>query len=136
MKNITAIVLAAGRGTRMNSDTPKVLHEVLGKPIILYVLEALKKAGVKDIVVVAGYKSDLTRTILWWVGVVFTAGLSTLLAYWRPDWELRVRCVQSSLQDCEKILITRDDEHQYVEDVKQEQVCGLSLDVRLFRGLF
>ena len=30
------------------------------------------------VVKIAGYKSDLTRTILWWVGVVFTAGLSTL----------------------------------------------------------
>ncbi len=64
MSNITAIVLAAGRGTRMKSDTPKVLHEVLGKPIILYVLEALKKAGVKDIIVVAGYKSDLLKNVI------------------------------------------------------------------------
>ena len=64
MKNVTAVVLAAGRGTRMKSDYPKVLHEVLGKPIILYVIEALKKAGVKDIIVVAGYRSDLLKSAI------------------------------------------------------------------------
>lgn len=61
MQNITAIVLAAGRGTRMKSDTPKVLHKVLGKPVISYILEALKRAGVKDIIVVAGYGSELLK---------------------------------------------------------------------------
>lgn len=45
----------------MKSDTPKVLHRVLGKPVISYILEALRAAGIKDIVVVAGYGSDLLK---------------------------------------------------------------------------
>ena len=61
MKNIVAIILAAGRGTRMKSDTPKVLHDLLGRPIISYVLKALNDAGVGQIVTVAGYGSDLLR---------------------------------------------------------------------------
>jgi bifunctional UDP-N-acetylglucosamine pyrophosphorylase/glucosamine-1-phosphate N-acetyltransferase len=55
MKDIAAIVLAAGRGTRMKSETPKVMHEILGKPMISYVLDSLRGAGIDDIVVVAGF---------------------------------------------------------------------------------
>jgi bifunctional UDP-N-acetylglucosamine pyrophosphorylase/glucosamine-1-phosphate N-acetyltransferase len=61
MSKITAIVLAAGRGTRMKSDVPKVLHDMLGKPVILYILDALKEAGVSDTVTVAGYGSDMLK---------------------------------------------------------------------------
>ena len=40
--NIEAIILAAGKGTRMKSDLPKVMHEVAGKPMIAWIIEALK----------------------------------------------------------------------------------------------
>jgi len=46
-------VLAAGKGTRMKSAQPKVLHELCGRPMIWHVLEALRSAGVTEIVVVA-----------------------------------------------------------------------------------
>jgi bifunctional UDP-N-acetylglucosamine pyrophosphorylase/glucosamine-1-phosphate N-acetyltransferase len=49
---VRAIVLAAGKGTRMKSATPKVLHELCGRPMLWYVLRALRGAGVDDIVVV------------------------------------------------------------------------------------
>lgn len=49
---IRAIVLAAGKGTRMKSATPKVLHELCGRPMLWYVLRALRAAGVDDLVVV------------------------------------------------------------------------------------
>ncbi len=54
MKKITAVILAAGKGTRMNSDKTKVLHEVAGKPMLSYVIEACHDAYVKDIVIIAG----------------------------------------------------------------------------------
>ncbi len=50
--NVRAIVLAAGKGTRMKSATPKVLHELCGRPMLWYVLRALRGAGVERIVVV------------------------------------------------------------------------------------
>ena len=50
--NVRAIVLAAGKGTRMKSATPKVLHELCGRPMLWYVLNALRGAGVEEIVVV------------------------------------------------------------------------------------
>jgi len=64
MKNTVAIVLAAGKGTRMKSETPKVLHKILGKPIISYVLDALKCAGITDIVTVAGHGSHLLKEVV------------------------------------------------------------------------
>jgi bifunctional UDP-N-acetylglucosamine pyrophosphorylase / glucosamine-1-phosphate N-acetyltransferase len=56
-----AIVLAAGRGTRMKSDLPKVLFPVLGRPMIHWVLDALERAGITRTVVVVGYRADLVR---------------------------------------------------------------------------
>ena len=61
LKEIVAIILAAGRGTRMKSDIPKVLHEVLGKPIIAYILDSLKDSGIKNVITVAGYGSELLK---------------------------------------------------------------------------
>jgi bifunctional UDP-N-acetylglucosamine pyrophosphorylase / glucosamine-1-phosphate N-acetyltransferase len=58
MKNIMAVILAAGRGTRMKSDTPKVMHNILGKPMISHVALSVTGAGIKDIVLVAGFGSD------------------------------------------------------------------------------
>ena len=51
---IRAIVLAAGKGTRMKSARPKVLHELCGRPMLWYVLQALRSAGVGETLVVAG----------------------------------------------------------------------------------
>lgn len=53
-----AVVLAAGRGTRMKSDLPKVLFPVLGRPMIHWVLDALQAAGVQKTIVVVGYRAD------------------------------------------------------------------------------
>ena len=50
--SVRAIVLAAGKGTRMKSDTSKVLHDVCGRPMLWYVLQALRAAGVAEIYVV------------------------------------------------------------------------------------
>jgi len=59
-----AVVLAAGKGTRMGSDLPKVLHEAAGKPLVTWVLEALAAAGVHDRIVVVGYGAELVERAL------------------------------------------------------------------------
>ena len=56
--------MAAGKGTRMESDLPKVLFPVCGRPMVEYVLDALKEAGVDRIVVIVGYRADLVREAL------------------------------------------------------------------------
>jgi len=53
-----AIILAAGQGKRMVSDRAKVLHEVCGRPMIGYVVDAARGAGAKTIIVVVGYAAD------------------------------------------------------------------------------
>jgi bifunctional UDP-N-acetylglucosamine pyrophosphorylase/glucosamine-1-phosphate N-acetyltransferase/UDP-N-acetylglucosamine pyrophosphorylase len=59
-----AIILAAGKGTRMNSDLPKVLFQVCGRPMVSFVIETLQSAGIERIIVVVGYKADLVRDAL------------------------------------------------------------------------
>jgi len=58
---VLAVVLAAGKSTRMKSALPKVLHEVCGRPMIEYVLDATRAAGVTRIVAVVGHRADLVR---------------------------------------------------------------------------
>lgn len=59
-----AIVLAAGKGTRMKSELPKVLVAACGRPIVHYVLDSLRNAGVGRITVVVGYRQELVREAL------------------------------------------------------------------------
>lgn len=68
MNKYTAIVLAAGKGTRMNegvaSPIPKVMFPMSGKPIIYYTVENIKKSGVNNIALVVGYKKELIEEYL------------------------------------------------------------------------
>ncbi|QQE11700.1 NTP transferase domain-containing protein [Planctomycetota bacterium] len=59
-----AIILAAGKGTRMGGDLPKVLHETADAPMVKWVVKACKDAGVKKCVIVVGYKSELVKEAL------------------------------------------------------------------------
>ncbi len=65
MKNIKAIILAAGEGTRMKSKKSKVLHEIFNKPMIDYVLDAAEGSGVSEICMVVGHQSeDVEKAII------------------------------------------------------------------------
>lgn len=63
MEKIAAVVLAAGKGTRMNegenSPIPKVMFKIHGRPMIDYSIENLEKADIKKIVLVVGYKKEM-----------------------------------------------------------------------------
>lgn len=58
MGEVAAIVLAAGKSTRMKSDLPKVLHELCGRPMLSYVLNACRLAGVDRLIVVIGHGKE------------------------------------------------------------------------------
>ena len=60
-ENICALILAAGKGTRMHSDTPKVLQSVLGEPMLTYVIEALRPLFADRIWAVVGHASEAVR---------------------------------------------------------------------------
>ena len=65
MEQLKAVILAAGKGTRMKSDLPKVVHTIEGKCLVDYAIEAAIGAGAEDICLVVGYKYEVVReTIL------------------------------------------------------------------------
>ena len=59
---LTALILAAGKGTRMRSPLPKVLHSFLGQPLLHHVMDAAGGAGASHTVVVVGYGAEDVRT--------------------------------------------------------------------------
>ncbi|MHC4947588.1 MAG: NTP transferase domain-containing protein [Planctomycetota bacterium] len=60
---LAAVILAAGKGTRMNSDLPKVVHEVAGRPMLWWVVDAVRRAGAARIVIVVGHEADRVRAV-------------------------------------------------------------------------
>lgn len=71
MENLKAVILAAGEGTRMKSKMPKVLHEVLDKTMIDYVIDTAKGCGAEDVCVVVGHKAEEVKTAIQKDGVSF-----------------------------------------------------------------
>ncbi|MDD5045264.1 MAG: NTP transferase domain-containing protein [Candidatus Omnitrophica bacterium] len=63
-KSIACIILAAGEGTRMKSSVPKVLHTICGRPMISYVLDLVKRSGIKNTVIVVGHKQNYVKNYL------------------------------------------------------------------------
>lgn len=61
---VYAVVLAAGKGTRMKSDKPKVVHEVLYKPMISHIVDVLKALGVEETIVVVGHGAEQVKAIV------------------------------------------------------------------------
>ncbi|HEY6871725.1 MAG TPA: bifunctional UDP-N-acetylglucosamine diphosphorylase/glucosamine-1-phosphate N-acetyltransferase GlmU [Geobacteraceae bacterium] len=61
MESISALVLAAGKGTRMKSDLAKVLHPLAGRPMIAWPVEAARQAGASRIVLVVGHQGEKVR---------------------------------------------------------------------------
>lgn len=59
--NFKAIILAAGKGTRMKSKHPKVVHKVCGKEMVNHVIDVSKKSGVQDVVVILGHGSETVK---------------------------------------------------------------------------
>ncbi|MEG0318940.1 MAG: sugar phosphate nucleotidyltransferase, partial [Niameybacter sp.] len=57
-----SIILAAGQGTRMKSNTSKVLHEIFHRPLVHYPIEAARYAGAKDVCLVVGHKAEEVMT--------------------------------------------------------------------------
>jgi len=60
-KNISIVIPAAGKGERMKSSTPKVLHRICGRPMIEYVLDFTKGVNAEETVVVLGFKHEIVR---------------------------------------------------------------------------
>ncbi|MCM8783573.1 MAG: sugar phosphate nucleotidyltransferase [Candidatus Omnitrophica bacterium] len=107
MNKVVGVVLAAGKGVRMKSAFPKMLHSLWGKPLINYPIETLRRIGVNKIFVVLGYKKE------------------TLLPYLK---EVKI-IVQKSLLGTGHALLTTE---PYLKDFKGT-ILVISGDVPLVR---
>lgn len=63
-QKLHALILAAGKGTRMKSELPKVVHPILDRPMVAYVIDAVKAVGCEQTLLVTGYKSELVKNAL------------------------------------------------------------------------
>ena len=63
-EDIIALVLAAGKGTRMKSDKSKLVHKIYGKELVKRVVETAQKSGVDEVVTVVGYKKEQVQLVL------------------------------------------------------------------------
>lgn len=64
MQEVVAIVMAAGKGTRMKSKKSKLVHKIYGKEIIRRAVENVKRAGVKEVITVVGYQREQIQEVL------------------------------------------------------------------------
>lgn len=70
-RELRALILAAGKGTRMKSDVAKVLHLLAGRPLLAYVIDTARAVGSNHIVVVIGHQADRVRECFAGEGLVF-----------------------------------------------------------------
>ncbi len=61
MSDLDIVVLAAGKGTRMKSSIPKVLHQIAGKPMLSHIIETAESLDPKAIVLVVGHEGDAVK---------------------------------------------------------------------------
>lgn len=100
-KDVAVVILAAGQGTRMNSNKAKVLHEIAGRPMILYVVEAARKIAGDNVIVVIGHQAQKVRDAI-------SESAPLLFAY--QDEQLgtahAVQCAVPHIPDvCDEVII-------------------------------
>jgi bifunctional UDP-N-acetylglucosamine pyrophosphorylase/glucosamine-1-phosphate N-acetyltransferase len=126
-EKLTVIALAAGKGTRMKSPLPKVLHPVAGRPMIEKVIQASKQAGASEVRVIVGHGQNLVRQVVEPMGV----------ACYVQDDQLgtahAVRCAKPETIDGDVVIMNGD--HPLIEasDVKdflrifRDEKCDLAV---------
>src|SRR3989304_321191 len=102
--DFSVIVLAAGKGKRMKSELPKVLHPILGRPMLNYVLDAVMQISPERIIVVVGYGADKIKETLSYIKVKYALQSKQL------GTGHAVRCAKGAFRDYNgKILIVNGD---------------------------
>ena len=100
-KDVAVIILAAGMGTRMKSDKAKVLHEIQGQPMILFVVKAAQKVAGDDIIVVIGHQASKVQAVV--------SGTANLLFAYQEQQLGTAHAVQCALpqipEHCEHVVI-------------------------------
>jgi len=111
MKKINAFILAAGKGTRLNngkpSDIPKVLYKIGNRPMISYSLDLLKKVGIKNPIVIVGYKAALVKRTLGHKGIIYVLQRKQL------GTGHAILCAKDYLKECQNALIMGGDDSAF-----------------------
>lgn len=94
-----AIILAAGKGTRMRSELPKVLHEVGGRPMVCAVVDACRDAGCQRVVLVVGYKQELVYKAIAEQPKTWAAGIEYAVQAEQLGTGHAVRCAEPAFTD-------------------------------------
>jgi bifunctional UDP-N-acetylglucosamine pyrophosphorylase/glucosamine-1-phosphate N-acetyltransferase len=116
-----AIVLAAGKGTRMKSDLPKVVHEVLGKPMVKCVYDNLKKSGVDRIIPVIGFKKEEIEKVL-------PAGIDYAIQAEQLGTGHAVLMAEEFLKDEEGVTIVLAGDQPLISDESIQKVIDFQLN--------
>lgn len=96
-RSISAIILAAGKGTRMKSDLPKVVHPVGGRPMVCAVVDACLASGVTRVVAVVGYQQEKVREALASYGAGPHGGVEYVVQAEQLGTGHAVQCAASAL---------------------------------------
>ncbi|MCM1283119.1 MAG: 2-C-methyl-D-erythritol 4-phosphate cytidylyltransferase [Muribaculaceae bacterium] len=135
-ESYTAIVLSAGSGRRMHSDTPKQYLELCGHPVLYYSLKAFEESGVDSVVLVAG-KDDLAycreqlvekysfrkvRAVVAGGAERYLSVYNGLQACGKTDYVL--------IHDGARPLLTKEDIQSSMECVRREKACVLAVPVK------
>lgn len=98
MENLKAVILAAGKGTRMESDLPKVIHTIDKKPMVEYVIQSVKEAGIQNICLIVGYKAEQVK-----------AAVTSKVTYVYQEEQLgtghAVKCAKDFIGDQGEVLV-------------------------------
>ena len=101
--NLAVVIMAAGKGTRMRSKTPKVLHPILGKPMLRYAVDVAHSLDPSEIVVVIGHDADRIR-------IQFENEVEFVVQSPQLGTGHAVQQAQARLEDkCEAILVVPSD---------------------------
>jgi bifunctional UDP-N-acetylglucosamine pyrophosphorylase / glucosamine-1-phosphate N-acetyltransferase len=106
MAKTTAVILAAGQGTRMKSELPKVLHPLAGQAMLDFVIEAALAAGAADAVVVVGHRRELVEEHL---ARRFGGGVRTAVQAEQRGTGHAVRCAIGELAGADVALLLYGD---------------------------
>jgi bifunctional UDP-N-acetylglucosamine pyrophosphorylase/glucosamine-1-phosphate N-acetyltransferase len=101
---LAVVIMAAGKGTRLKSQRPKVLHEIGGKPLLAHVISAASRiVAPADIYVVIGHQAEKVRTAVTSTGVAFVEQTE------QRGTGHAIQCARQAIADYENILVLSGD---------------------------
>ncbi|WP_163329047.1 bifunctional UDP-N-acetylglucosamine diphosphorylase/glucosamine-1-phosphate N-acetyltransferase GlmU [Desulfurobacterium thermolithotrophum] len=125
-----AVILAAGKGTRFKSDLPKVLHKILGKPMLWYVVKAAKKAGAEEIIVVVGHKKEQVEEFL----KLEFPEVKTVYQEQQLGTGHAVMCAEELLKDYNKKIVVLNGDTPLVEPEEIKRLAEVDGDMVVLTG--